>query len=98
MKLNPDSKVRYSEGEKRLFALLGKEPLTSTIIAKKYYGRGEVPYHSRKIIIGLISSLQRKTKVNRETVRVAKSERKGPYPIEVWLEDNMERTNGKSST
>ena len=96
MNLSLDPKVRYSPGEQRLFALLNQKPIPSTVLAGKYY-RGDVgvPYHSRKIVIGLADSLRKKVIINREPFRVIKSNRKGPHPIEIWLELTRGGENGK---
>lgn len=84
--------TKYSVSEKRLFALLSEEPISSETLSEKFYskhpepGASQMPFHGRKIIIGMVTSIQRKMDVNKEPFRLVKSDPRGPYPINVWLE------------
>lgn len=80
-----EKSVRYSPGERRLLALLSDKPISSEELSKKFYRDDQTPFHGRKIIIGLISSIQKKAEANKEAFSVMKSDRKGPHPIEVWV-------------
>lgn len=93
-------KVKYSEKERALLALLpkGGGRITSTAIAEGYYsGRRPFPFHGRIIIIGTLRSLARKVAHNREPFRIAKGPRNGPHPIEFWIEQIRKRANGKEA-
>jgi hypothetical protein len=79
--------VKYSPGEKKLFAMLSKDAQSSEELSDKFYnGATHFPFHCRRTIIGLINSIQKKADVNNEPFRVVKSQPRGPYPINVWLE------------
>lgn len=83
--------VRYSPGEQRIFKLLPKDgrPRSSTAIMEKYYGVAsqKAPFHKRKIVIGLLSSLIKKADHNKESFRLCKTRRSGSIPISFWLEE-----------
>lgn len=83
--LGAGSRVRYAPLERALFALLKDEPQTTIALAMRHY-RKNAPFNARLVIGGRLRSLQRKMKENREPVRVALSKRRGPHPIEAWLE------------
>jgi hypothetical protein len=82
--------VRLSPSEERLMALL---PLseerridTKRLIAKFYRG-GEEPFNARMIVLGMIRTIERKLPRMKSARRLRRTERSGPYPIEVWLEE-----------
>jgi hypothetical protein len=83
-----NKKVRYSPSERRLFDVLPKngEPLSSTEIIEKVYGRKKRPYNARQVVVGTLVRLQDKLKVNHEDFRIKRSERRGPHPIEFRIE------------
>lgn len=91
--------VRYSPEEQRIFRLLPKDgrQRSSTAILNRFYGVADQgpPFHKRKIVIGLLSSLMRKTDCNKEHFRVCKTKRSGPIPISFWLEPRRKK-NGKA--
>lgn len=80
--------VRYTERENKLLKLLKaqRRPLTTIEISRMFYGR-EAPFNSRQSMLQVLRQLNLKLKENREKVRIASSERKGPYPIDFWLEE-----------
>lgn len=84
--LSDDGAVKYSPGEKKIFTLLPAKQKTTSDIAIDYYGKGKVPYHGRQIVVGLLSSLQRKVRLNREPFRIMKTKRSGPIPMSFWVE------------
>ena len=84
-KLKTDAKVKYSKGELAAFKALSDKARSSTIIVEKVYP-ADVPYNGRKIVIGMLKSLQRKMVANKEPFKLVSSERSGPHPIEFWLE------------
>ncbi len=83
---NEPKLVRYSPGEQRLFSLLSGKEVSSEDLSKRFYRGREAPYHSRRIIVSLITSLEKKVAVNKEAFTIRKSPRSGPYPIRVWIE------------
>lgn len=82
------SMMRYSGREQKFLALLPKDgsKISSTRIGDLFYGRATRPFHSRVIIIGVMRSLMRKVRHNREPFRVVKGPQSGPRPIEFWIE------------
>lgn len=85
-KLKIDGKVKYSKGEQAAFKALGDKARTSTIMLEKFYPDKVMPENGRKIMIGMIKSLRHKMQMNREPFKLCSSERKGPHPMEFWLE------------
>lgn len=79
--------MKYSDREKSILALLpkGGKRINTVELMKKKYGKN-VPFHGRIIIIGTLRSLMRKVVYNKEPFRIKKSERRGPHPIEFWIE------------
>ena len=85
--LSDNVKVRYSKGERRIFAALNSKKRAHTEeVLNAIYGRGGSPFHGRQIVLGSLNSLLKKIDVNREKFRLRKGERSGPYSIEWWLE------------
>lgn len=78
--------IKYSNGEQRILALLTARRASSSEIARGYYGKTEIPFHGRKIVIGLLSSLRRKADLKRDKFRVKSTKRSGPKAMEFWLE------------
>lgn len=72
--------VRLSPKEEELLALLREQPRTSTELIEDLFS-GRPPFNARMILRGRMQTLSRKLEVMRNGVRVAKSERRGPYPI-----------------
>lgn len=86
-KLKIDGKVKYSNGEIAVFKALSAKALSSTdIMDKIYYTKNDVPHNGRKILIGQITSLRRKIQTNREPFKLSSTKRRGPHPMEFWLE------------
>ena len=86
--LSDNATVRYSAGERSVFALLPKSGATvstSIILAKAYKDKRE-PFNGRKIILSALNSLVRKIEYNDEPFRLKKTERSGPIPMRFWLE------------
>lgn len=75
-----------SPGEQKLLAILDKqrEPIATTELVPLFYAGEDEPEHAQKVISGLARSLEYKTR--REPVKVKRSRRRGPHPVEVWLE------------
>jgi hypothetical protein len=79
----------YSVRERNVFKLLPKDGkrISTEQLAKKYYKRNHgSQMHANANIIGIMRSLIRKIEVNKAPVRIMKSARAGPYPVEFWLE------------
>lgn len=82
--LRSDGRVGYSPAERRVFGHLCLERLTSEEISRLHYGRN-MPYNGRRIVIGLLRSLVRKTRHNREPFRIGHTDRAGPHSMSFWL-------------
>lgn len=84
------NKIGYSPGERKVLELLpeaGSGQATSTEITQKFYGgNGRIPFHGRKIVMGLIRSAEKKAKHNKEAFRIAATKRSGPHAISFWIE------------
>lgn len=75
-----------SPGEMRLLRLLptnGKKVTTDKLV-ERFYRDKEMPEYGRLVIGGLIRSLVKKTQM--ASLKVRKTDRRGPRPIEVWIE------------
>jgi hypothetical protein len=80
-------KGQYSPGEQKVLSLLKTKPQTSTDLCRRFYAPEEPAYHGRQIIVGLVTSLAKKTALHRERFRVMKTARAGPNPISCWIEE-----------
>lgn len=82
-------KIVYSPSEVRLIgilkALAGK-PTLAEDIARFMYKKGTAPYHATRVVGMTLKSLAGKLKKNNELFVLKKSKRRGPYPIDYWLE------------
>lgn len=87
MQLAKETKVRYSNNERRAFAVLPKNgrAITTVDIADKVYGKDR-PYYARQTILGVMNGLQRKASANKEPFAIVKTKRRGPHPVEFSLE------------
>jgi hypothetical protein len=77
--------IRLSAHEEKVMKLIppdGKRISSREVVSKFYNGR--VPLHGRVNVGCILRSLSAKTR--REAIRVRRSKRAGPYPIDVWLE------------
>jgi hypothetical protein len=81
-------KYRYSKTEKALFNLLLPvgQRVDSKTLAKKHYGR-RIPINGQVAVVGAVRGLAAKAVRNREWFRVKSTKRRGPYPIEFWVEE-----------
>lgn len=87
--LSKGEKVSYSPFEQRLFQIIPKDGrrIDTKRLAAHYYARlGPPPYNGQKSVVDALSSLMTKVSINKEPFKVCKSERRGPRPLEVWLE------------
>jgi hypothetical protein len=84
--LKDDALINYSPAEREMFTLLSSQPRDSKTIAQLRYSRRQTPYHGRQIVIGVLKSLVRKTKRNREPFRIMHTKRSGPIPMSFWIE------------
>lgn len=87
MKLTSSGEVGYSEAEKQLFDMLSTKERRSTteLVALKYEGQ-RPPYYAASIVRSLMRGLAAKVERNAEAFVISKSERRGPYPVEFWIE------------
>ncbi len=80
---------KYSKTEAKAFNILvsAGKPISSAAVTEKLYGRSKNrPMYSQQTALGSLRSLQRKVKLNREAFTIKNSERKGPHPMQFWIE------------
>jgi len=77
--------MKLSPNEQRIFDMVpnGGKKITTAALAKKFYD-GVVPYNGQVIVSGIARALEKKTVGH--PVRVKRSKRTGPHPINVWKE------------
>jgi hypothetical protein len=75
----------FSPSEQRLYDLLpaNGRALTTTELTRRFYGRRQAPENAHGVVTQLTRILERKTK--RRPMRVERTTRRGPHPIEVRL-------------
>ena len=84
---NDEKKYSYSSFERKVFSALKLNKGKSTIdIAEEIYNGGDRPFNARQSVLGALKNLSKKVKANREPFVVKQSERKGPHPINFWIE------------
>lgn len=83
-----DKVVRYSKNERRAFAELPVDgtPISTVDLTKKIYGKSRKPFNARQTVLGLMVKLSQKVKKNREPFSIQRSDRRGPHPVEFWLQ------------
>lgn len=85
--LSAEPKVSYSPFEQKVFAALQlKVPKSTVDITDEVYTPRERPHNARQSVLGALISLSKKVRKNREPFAVKKSERKGPHPVNFWIE------------
>lgn len=87
--LSNETKVNYSPFERKVFALLTKKPKTTKAITEAVWEdveRRHRPRYARQSVLGALTNLSDKVRVNREPFKVKKTERTGPHPIMFWVE------------
>lgn len=83
--LRNNGAVSYSPAERKIFALLREEPKDSSLICRLRYGKKKIPFNGRKIVIGALSSLARKVRINKEFFKIASTKRAGPRAMAFWI-------------
>jgi hypothetical protein len=80
----------YSERERSVFKLLPKDGkrISTKTLAQKFFKKNSDDLHQNAnvVIIGVMRSLRWKMEKNNEPLRIMKSARAGPHPLEFWLE------------
>jgi hypothetical protein len=81
----PHKRAELTERERQLLALLpiSGEPVTSTALVQALYGAFP-PLNARETVIDRMRKIIRKLEHNNDAIRIGKSERNGPHPIEYW--------------
>lgn len=84
----PARPVPLSDRERRLLDLLPKtgKKITSTALVKRYYAGEITPLNARQIVVSRMNSVKQKLITNKDKRRVMQSKRRGPKPINYWLE------------
>jgi hypothetical protein len=62
------------------------QPVTTLELVDKFYKNKETPEHARIVIGGVVRSLVKKTARTRGGIKVRSSQRRGQFPMEVWIE------------
>jgi hypothetical protein len=75
---------RYSDLERRVFALLKKKAKTSAELADTLYPEQK---NGRPTVICACRSLAYKLSKNKEPFRLKSSKRNGPHPVKFWIEE-----------
>lgn len=77
------NKVAYSPSEEKLLDILKKhkEPVLSSDLCNEFYIGREKPWHAQQQIISTMRSLIKKSKHNKESFIIRKTDRNGPHPI-----------------
>jgi hypothetical protein len=77
---------RYSPLERKVFSSLGGRPRSTLILVERLRDKG-VEFHSRITVVAALRSLQERTAKYGEPFRVKSTPRRGPHPVEFWLEE-----------
>ena len=91
MQLSENRDVKYSPLEKRLFGQLQRSPKSTVDITEAVYPERERPFNARQSVLGALNSLSKKIRQNREPFAIKKSKRKGPHPVNFWVEAKAKR-------
>ena len=90
------TKYKYSKHELRVLAVMSKRPRSTLQLANAFYGdkankKFGVKTRPRFAIVSVrctIEALRRKLVANNEHIRIEKSNRAGPHPVDFWIADN----------
>ena len=91
MKLSKDK--RYSPKDSELFRLIPKgdsKRIDSTTLVDRYY-EGKIPFNGRQCVMAGVRTLGAKIRYYREPFRLVISPRRGPWPVEIWIESSRSR-------
>ena len=79
---------KYTPNEVKLIEILQEigSPANSKKIVQLHYARRIRPRYAQQSVVSVLNGLVRKTRRNREPVRVRKTSRRGPHPISFYLE------------
>lgn len=87
IKLSDEPATPYSPMERAAFAALEREPRSTADISDAVYGEDR-PVNHMQATLNTLKNLQRKTKLNEEPFTIKNSKRRGPHPINFWVEQN----------
>ena len=71
--------------ERELLALLRRRPRSTAELAALYWPR-QPPFNGANILRGRLTGIERKLAARGEKRAVMKSPRRGPHPINYWIE------------
>jgi hypothetical protein len=76
-----------SPSEQRMLDILRRQrgPIKTTELVPLFFKGRDQPGYAQHIVMGVVRRLCELTKGNRE-VRVKRTARRGPRPVEVWVE------------
>jgi hypothetical protein len=75
-----------------MFSLIPRRgKIDTTDLVERYWDGREPPPNARVAAMDCLRSLKRKVIANREPFRIMTSQRAGPKPLDVWVENNKRR-------
>ncbi len=78
--------VEYSKREREVLEAIREGRVSTSDLIEKVYGEAR-PFYARQSILSAVTTLARKVRSRKEKFEVKVSPRKGPSPIEVWVEE-----------
>ena len=90
------TKYKYSKHELRVLVVMSKRPRSTLQLADAFYGDKANkkfgiktrPVNATVSVRCTIEALRRKLAANNEHIRIEKSNRAGPHPVDFWIADN----------
>lgn len=82
---------KYSQNQARLMKVLkefGGNPADSKSIVELHYNGRERPKTAQNAVVSVLNSLIPKVRRNKERFRIRKTYRRGPHPIQYWIQDS----------
>ena len=83
-------KTQYSPSEERLIEILrsrkGKRMTTLELVEELYPGKKGRPSFPRNTVATTMNRLARKMKAAKETFKIHRTDRSGPYPTQYWIQ------------
>lgn len=67
----------------------GGKKMSTKELADLIFGDQERPFYARQSIVSTLSTIAKKARVRKEKFVLRTSERKGPQPIDVWIEEDV---------
>jgi hypothetical protein len=89
----------YSTGEMKLIGILranSGSPMSSKNIAKAHYPPGKSPVNAVRSVVTILNSAINinKNRRSKDCFTIMKTDRRGPFPIEFWIEKRSTSRRG----